>query len=288
MSLLGTVIPLVSAICGAVATSISKSIVDRTGARQLTVLTFAFIVLLMAPFAPAFFQVTDLALFLPLMLLITATDATGNLLFFTALDADDVSKVTALAALSPLFTAILVPLVLPTHFGAGVVAATVAIVMSVYVIETGELGSIGEDIRRKETLYVLASALLFGFSALPMRFMLTELSLTNAPTLYWLRAAMITTVLLAVLRPSFGHIDRRTYGIIAGKCLFVITQWVLMLFALGRFNVITTKALAQTVPVFVFVIAYEELGEAFNIHRLAGILLIVASTIGIHVLGLTA
>jgi len=288
MSLLGTLIPLVSAICGAVATSVSKSIVDRTGARQLTVLTFTFIVLLMAPFAPMFFQVTSIGRFIPLLLLITATDALGNLLFFTALDGDDVSKVTALAALSPLFTAILVPLILPTHFGAGVLTATVAIVLSVYVIETGEIGSIMEDIRRKETIYVLASAVLFGFSALPMRFMLTELSLTNAPTLYWLRAGTITIVLFGILRPSFDHIDRRTYGIIAGKCLFVITQWVLMLFALGRFNVITTKALAQTVPVFVFVIAYEELGEAFNLHRLAGILLIITSTIGIHVLGLAA
>ncbi|MDY6771417.1 MAG: DMT family transporter [Candidatus Nanohaloarchaea archaeon] len=284
--MLATLIPLISALGGAIATSISKALVDRIGARQLTVLTFVGVAVIMAPFAPLFFHVEQLAVFVPFFLLIIATDAVGNLLFFTALSGEDVSKVTALAAMSPLFTAILAPLLLPAHFGPGVFIATIAIVLSLYVIETGELVDPVNDLQRRETLYVLVSAMLFGFSAIPMRYLLTEWSLVNAPTLYWLRGIAIAAVLLAVLRPDFSHIDRRTYGIIGFKCVFVVSQWVLMLYALARFNVITTKALSQFIPVFVFFIATEELGEAFNLHRLVGILLIVASTVAIHVLGL--
>ncbi len=280
MSVAATAIPLASAVLGAVATTVSKAIIDRTGAAQLTVLTFAAIFGVMAPFAPVFASVGDLAVVVPAMLVLVVLDAAANALFFEGLALADVSKTTALNALAPLFTALLAPLLLPAHFGPAALVAAVGIVLSIYMIETGEhVASLLDDIRRPANVYVLVSAALFGGTTILTRYLLTEWAVINVPTFYWVRAAGIALVLYAVLRPSFAHIDRRLAGIITAKAGIVVVQWLLMLYAIATFNVITSRALSQTIPAFTFLLGWRALDEEFNLWRLAGIVLIIGTTI---------
>lgn len=272
-------IPLLSAVLGAVATSISKQIVGAVNPQRLTTLTFAAVVLVMAPFAPWFFQLSSLAVVVPVMVAISLFDAVANLLFFTALDMDQVSRVTALAATSPLWTAIVSSIVFPSQAGPVAFIATCAIVLGVYLIETDAGVRFRDQFLRKETYYVVVSAIVFGATTIPMRLLMTEWGLINAPTLYWIRAMIIAGVLMVALRPAVRELEARLHGIIVVKAAFVALQWTLMLYAVSRFNVVLSKALSQTVPVFVAIIAWSVLDEPLTARNIVAIGLIVSVVI---------
>lgn len=273
---LAILVPLLSALMGAVATSISKHIVAAVNPQRLTTLTFAAVVLVMAPFAPWFFQLSSLTVVVPVLVAISLFDAVANLLFFTALEMDQVSRVTALAATSPLWTAILSSAVFPSQAGPVAFVATCAIVLGVYLIETDAGVRFRDQFLRKETYYVVVSAFVFGATTIPMRLLMTEWGLINAPTLYWLRAMIIAGVLFALLRPAVRELEGRLHGIIIVKAVFVSLQWTLMLYAVSQFNVVLSKALSQTVPVFVAVIAWSVLDEPLTPRNIAAIGLIVS------------
>lgn len=272
------VIPLISAFFGAVASVISKEVVEKTGSTELTALTFLSMSFLLLPVMPYFFSMSNYMLAVPLIGLIVVLDALANLLYFKGLGMGEVSKASAFDSLAPLFTALLVPFLLPEQFGVGVFLTAIGITVSVYFIQTGHgVKEFLRHIRYKKNYLIILSAVIFGFTAIPVRMALNEFGFTNSVTLYWVRSIGIFLVIYLSLKPSIFKFQRKTYGIIGLKSVFVIISWVSLFYAISTFNLVFTYALAKTVPLFTLLIAWEELGEDITARKVFAILLIIAA-----------
>lgn len=277
---LAILLPLISALSGAVSQVISKQLVTDLGAKRLTTWSFITIFILMAPFTPLFFSLETTAVAIVLLASIALNDTFANYLYFAALDLDDVSTVSAVAATSPLFTALISTVVLPDQTGPMIFLITVIVVLGIYLVETdGELFAVIDDLRAHETIIVVGSAVLFGVSAILMRFAMNEWNITNAPTLYWIRAALIAIMMVAIFRPALRETSHRMIALVGGRSIFVIISWVLYLHVIGTYNLVTSMALAKTTPLFVMVIAWQQLDEQISPTKLIGVVLILLGVV---------
>jgi len=271
-------IPLISAFFGAIASTISKEIVDEVGSSELTVLTFIFMSILMIPIMPFFFSMSNLTIGIPLIALIVILDSFANLLFFKGLTMEEVSRASALNSLSPLFTAILTPLILPDQFGWSVFLAAIGITLSVYMLQTSHgVREFITHLKYEKNYLIILSALIFGSTAIPTRMVLNELAVTNSVTLYWIRAIGISIVAYAIMRPDITSLSRRNCSIIGVKSVFVIISWVLLFYSISNFNLIFSYSLAKTVPLFTLFIAWEELDEEITLRKISAIVVLIAS-----------
>lgn len=277
---LSVIIPLISAFTGAIASTISKKIIDEVGAVELTTLTFASVFLMMAPLSPHFFKLSQTSLAAGLITLIILLDAAANVFFFKAMEIDDVTKTSALNSLAPLFTALLVPFFLPSQFGIKILVAATGITLSVYFIQTGNtVKQLCKQLTQKKNYLVLTSAVIFGFTAIPTRLVLNEYNITNPSTLYWIRSLGIFLIIMATLKPNILQIKRKFHGYILGKTVFVIISWVLLFYSISQFNIVLATAIARTKPVFIMLIAYKTLNEQITLRRTTGIAILITSII---------
>lgn len=281
MAYAGILIPLLSAFFGAIATTVSKEVLEDMGFAELTSLTFLSMSLLMIPLIPIYFSISNLSLAIPLIGLIVILDAFANLLFFKALAMEGVSKASALGSLSPLFTAIITPFILPEQFGVSVFLAAIGVTISVYFLQTGHgIKEFINHLKYEKNYLIILSALIFGSTAIPSRMVLNELAITNSVTLYWVRAIGIFIVTYAVMRPNIFSFDNKTYSIVGFKSIFVIISWVLLFYSISNFNLIFSYSLAKTVPLFTLFIAWEELGEDITWRKVFAILILIISIAG--------
>lgn len=278
MILASIILPLISALSGATANVISKEIIDDTGYIELTTLTFLTIFLLMAPFSILFFQITKLQAALPLIAFIVVADSAANLLYFKGLERIQVSKANAFLSLSPLFTALITPFILPEQFGPGVFIAAVGITLSVYFVQTGYgVKEFIKNLRNEHTYLIIASASIFAATAIPVRILIRDMAAVNSPTLYWIRSIAIFATIMLVMRPDLRTVSNRNIGIISFKSIFVIISWVLLFYSISHFNLIFSYSLAKTVPFFTLLIAWNRLDEKITLQKVVGIAVLIIS-----------
>lgn len=273
---LSIVLPLVSALSGAISQVISKRLVGGLGARLLTTLSFITIFAMMTPFAPLFFQLEITGLASVVLVSIALNDTFANYLYFSALDLDEVSTVSAVSATSPLFTALISAVVLPEQTGPVIFGITTIVVLGIYLVETDEnILAVWTDLRAYETLIVVSSAILFGISAILMRFAMTEWQIVNAPTLYWVRSALIAVMMIGIFRPQLSTVTKGDVVRVGGRSVFVIIAWVLYLYVIGTYNLVTSMALAKTTPLFVMLIAWHQMDDTITVTKIIGVGLIL-------------
>lgn len=277
---LATLLPLISALSGAISEVISKRLVGGLGATLLTTWSFITIFALMTPFTPLFFSLDVTVAASVLLASIALNDTFANYLYFSALDLDDVSTVSAVASTSPLFTALISTILLPDQTGPIIFLITLIVVLGIYLVETdGSLFAIVEDLKTHETIIITGSAILFGISAILIRYAMTEWQITNAPTLYWIRSALIALMMIAFFRPTVRSVSKRDILLIGGRSIFVIISWVLYLYVISTYNLVTSMALAKTTPLFVMGIAWWQLDEEIKPLQIVGVLLIITGVI---------
>lgn len=283
----GLVLPLVAAVLGAMANIVAKQLLDDVEVRSFLVLSFVWIFVLMTPLALFSFKLVDLTVAVPVLGLVFGLDAAGNWLYFRAMDIQEVSRLAAISGMAPLFTLIAASVFLPSHLGVVTGLAVAAVVLAVYVLNLdgdGFLGPIRSVVQKRNYEAVLA-AMLFGSSAIPARYALSEFAVTNPETLYWLRAIVIGAVLFLVLRPDLGAVARRSVAIVGGRAVLVIGYWMALLYAISGSNVVVSVALSRTTPVFTLVFGWLVLDEEVTARKVIAIALVVATVIGLELSG---
>lgn len=129
---------------------------------------------------------------------------------------------------------------------------------------------------KKATLIpALASAFLFGVSAIPAKYLLTTLAATNAPTLYMFRAALIGVSLFFVYRSVYATISRSSYNKIFVESAVAIVQWLLLYTALQKGTSGITITLVNTVPIFTFIFGVLFLKEKITLKKVVATALIL-------------
>lgn len=122
---------------------------------------------------------------------------------------------------------------------------------------------------KKDTLFpALLASFLFWISAIPTKYLLDDLSVINAPTLYMFRAAFIALLSILIFDFSIQNISKKQYRIIFIRGIFVIIQWVLLYYALSLWNAGVTITLWNITPIFVFILGILILKEKITIRKI--------------------
>lgn len=270
-------LPLLSALLGGAANVYGKKLAGAIRPRPFAAVSFVYIVAWMTPIALYTFAFTPTPRILALLGVVAVLDAGANYCYFKGLDLVEVSDVSAIGALAPLFTTLFATLLLPEALTGEAVVAAVAITLAVYALTVERGTPLLEAFRSSHAVYPLLSGLLFGLSAIPIKVILSTPGV-NAPTLYWLRSVLVGAILLLLVRPTREDVTGSTRGI-ALRAGIIGASWLLYYAAIQSLNVLIAVALSYTTPLFTLLIANRELGEELTLRRIAAILVILASIV---------
>src|SRR5574340_1233567 len=248
-----------SAMSGGIANLLARRLVRFAPARDLVSVNFWLMTLMLLPAAPWFWRFDANRQAVGLFVLAALVDAAANILYFKSFEALPAVTASSILALSPLFSLIMWPWLAPDAVlsewnGVGIGLAVTGLVL----LARPEKGPAAELHERRWRLgaiaYPLLAAMLFGVNIYPVRMLLLN-GWTNPYTYYLLRAPVIAAATWLVLRPNLGWVDGKKVAMTAGRLVFVIGQWLLLLAALEAGNPAVIKALADTSPLFVLLLA---------------------------------
>ncbi len=272
---------LASALTGAIARILAKVVLRYSDTRNYLSVNFAALFVLMIPLAPFMFQLTPTVLTFALLLAASGVDFAANYFYFKAFEVEEASTVSALLALSPLFTLLAAPLVdraawqelRPVQIG-GIVLAVAGIVLLNHEMQRTKVQhSSRHPIAR--LAYPLIAACLLGLNVYLIK-RLFSAHLMSPFTYYFLRLFIVAVLSAIVFRPDLRWVTRRSLAVVLGRGVFVVAQWLTMLTALASGNPSLVKAVSESAPLFVVLLAALFLKERITWRKAGGVLLVAA------------
>jgi drug/metabolite transporter (DMT)-like permease len=274
-----TLIPLVSALLAAIASILARVLLKGIPTKKILAVNFFIMAATLLVLSPLFYKFIVSWQSVGLVVLIAAIDTLANYFYFKTFEQTEASVAVPILSLAPIVTFLFSGIILHEHPRFITILASLAIIALIVVIST--------DWKRwrmfsSATLYpALASAFLFGISAIPSKYLLSTLHATNAPTLYMIRAALIALFSILTFRESWQTLDLKTYRFIFTRGLFVIGQWVLLYYALTLGSTGVAVTLGNITPVFVLLLSVFLLKEKVNWKKILAVLAILAISLTI-------
>lgn len=269
---------LFSAMCGGIANLLARRIARlEVEARDLIGFNFGLMALMLAPAAPLLWRLSLDAQTAAWLLLAIGLDGLANYGYFRSFKVLDATTASSLMAVSPLFALLLAPAFgsLAGGIHAAQIGAVILLTGGTVVIVGGfaRAARVGGAHLRREGAYPLGAAFLFAASLYPLRILFSE-GATNPYTYYLIRAALIGAVAWALLKPKMIWLNRSSGGLVAGRLVFVIAQWLALLSALQWGHPAVVKAVADLTPLFVLLIAWGMSAEKPSRAQAAGVVMI--------------
>lgn len=269
---------LFSAVIGAAADVYAKGILDGVDTKSFVTMNFialAIIMTVVGPFNFRFSGINALFILVPIFIL----DGVSNYLLFDALKNGEVSHVSPLSSLEPLFAMVFSTIFFPSFVSSKVALAVMGIVFAVYFLNLygGPLAPF-RALGKKYNMYAIIGAASFGLTAILSK--ITMESYVNVYTLFWLRAIFILLMFLI----AFGfRFDGKKFPKIFSRALLVSIQWILAYTAIGIGNVVAAVAVSQTIPIFVLLFAGFFYKEKITLQKVIAVLVIIASVVYLEI-----
>lgn len=284
------VLGLLSALLGAGANLMARSLMRRVPPRDYLPVNFMLMALMMLPGVPFFWQFEGGWLTCLILGGTVLLDILGNFLYFRAFEMNNAATASAILSISPLFTLLLSGLVTvspaPGWFD---ILAVVFIVTGVVVLQremvTGDTGT--SPTRNRNLIRMLAplgAAMIFGATILPVKYLFSNQSI-NPCTFYFLHSSLTALLAQLFLRPDYRWLTRSTLPLTAGRAAVVLVQWLLLLFALQGGNPAVIKTVSGSSPLFVLFFGSLFLHEKITRRKAAGV---IAMVIGLALLAVSA
>lgn len=254
-----TSIAILSATLGAVANLIARTLLRDLRSQDILGINFLTMGATLLLISPMFYYFQPSLLVLGLVILIGIIDTFANYFYFKTFEKTEASIATPLLSLAPGFTFFFSWLALGevAHWQTYAIAALI-IGLTVYISTNfSQL----KNFRKDTLLPALIASFLFGISAIPAKYLLNTLHAVNAPTLYMFRAGFISLFTLLIFGFPLLNISTQKYRIIFFRGLIVISQWVLLYFALSQGSAGVTLTLGNITPIFVFFLSVLFLRE---------------------------
>ncbi|MBI4406983.1 MAG: DMT family transporter [Candidatus Kerfeldbacteria bacterium] len=273
-----TTLALLSAIFAAIANVSARTLLKQLKVRDMFGISFLSVAGLLLLGSPWFyhFQITPRSILL--LAMIICLDTIGNFFYFKSFERHEASTVTPLLALSPAFAFLgswlLLSLTEPWYMY--LIAAAIIVAVIFFSIDYKR----GFHVGLATFLPAVITAACFGLSALPTKLLLTD-AVTNAPSLYMLRAALIGLITLVLFGTRFKSVTTQQFGYIILRSAIVSTSWILFYYALAKGDVGIVSTLGATAPVFVFIIGAVFLHEKMTFKKLlaAGLIVLLSLTL---------
>ncbi|MBF8273532.1 MAG: Membrane protein containing DUF6, transrane [Magnetococcales bacterium] len=262
-----------SAFFGALANLLAKTILRDVKAKDILGINFLIMTGVMSILSPSFFFIgEDLLIILPLIVLIAFVDYFANYFFFKAFEKSDVSIATPMLALAPGFTFFFSWMFLDDTAPFAQLLLCIGVSLGIIIFST-DFSRLKES-RDNTLIPALTSSLLFGFSAIPSKYLLAN-GFLNAPTLYELRGGLIGLTAIMFLGSGIGQLTAFHFRMILIRGIVVIIQWLLLYQSLTQGSAGVSYTLGNITPIFVFVLSFIFLNERFTIKKGAATLLVL-------------
>lgn len=270
-----TILALVSAIFASMANIIARVLLKDIKASSVIGVYFAIMAVTMLVLSPLFYHFEYSPKSIMLLLSIVLIDIIANYFYFKTFEKSEASVATPLLSIAPLFTFILSYFILGESVDVKTLLLSLTIVFLIIWF-----GYVPNSKYTKETLRpAIIASFLFGLSAIPTKELLSEVDVINAPTLYMFRAALIAIIALLIFKTK-TNISVKQYRLMFFRGLIVITQWVLLYYALTKGAAGVTMTISNTAPIFVFIFSIIILNEKPTLKKmLAAIAVLVLALI---------
>lgn len=259
-----TTIALLSAFFGAIANILARTLLKDLKSKDILGINFLVMAALLLLVSPTFYVFKITFLSVALLLLIVIIDLCANYFYFKSFEDAEASYVTPLLSLTPLFAFIFSWLFIGEiiQFKQLAIALGILIAIIIFSYDFSKPFKL-----QKKWFLPLAASALFGLSAIPSKYLLTNLDVINPPTLYMLRAALIGIFAVMFFTSKISDITIKQFRIIIVRCVFVITQWILLYTSLKRGTVGVTMTLVNITPIFVFILGIFILKEKITVKK---------------------
>lgn len=269
-----TAIAIISAFLGAVANILARTLLKELRSQDILGINFLTMAATLILLSPTFYLLKPTLLAMGLLVLIGVIDTTANYFFFKTFEKTEASIATPILSLAPAFTFFFGWLVL------GDIVSLKTYILAVAIIVLTVLFSVDFKnfyrFKVNTLIPALLASLLFGISAVPSKFLLSQLDAINPPTLYMFRAGFIALFSLIMFGPSIVKISIEQYRIIFFRGLVVISQWVFLYYALQKGSAGVAVTLVNITPIFVFILAIVFLREKPTFKKVLASVLILA------------
>lgn len=271
-----TLIAVASAFLGAIATILARTLLRNIRAQDILSINFFIMAIVLLLLSPLFYTFNASMLTMGLVLLIALIDTAANYFYFKTFEQTDASVASPLLSLAPAFTFFFSWILLSDTTRASSLVASFAILalILVFSIDFSHFSAF-----KRITLWpAIISSILFGLSAIPAKYLLDDLHAINAPTLYMFRAGFIALFAVLVFNFSVASLSTKQIRIIFFRGLIVISQWILLYYALTLGNAGSVITLGNITPIFVFLLSVLFLKEKPTLKKVmcAGLILLLS------------
>jgi drug/metabolite transporter (DMT)-like permease len=273
MAISYTTLAILSAVFAAIANILARTLLKDIKSRDILGINFATTAVTLLVLSPFFYRFSATPQTLGLLLLIGLIDGVANYFYFTAFEQTEASVATPVLSLAPGFTFLFGWLFLGDVVSARIFALTIAIILLIIIFSTNFKDF--KHFRAATLMPALAASFLFGISAIPSKELLSQLHAINAPTLFMFRGILIALLAFLFFRKPARMPTTRQYELIFVRGLFVITQWLLLYYALSKGNAGVTVTLGNITPIFVFAFSVIFLKERATFKKITAAGLVV-------------
>jgi uncharacterized membrane protein len=269
-----TEIAVISAIFAAIANILARVLLKNLNSKSILSINFAIMAITLALLSPFFYRFDLSPESLSLLIVVGAIDTLANYFYFKTFEKTEASIATPILSLAPGFTFLFSWLFIGDKVSLRTLILTIIIIFLIVLFSIDFKKF--KHFKAAALIPALASSFLFGVSAVPSKYLLSNLHAINSPTLYMIRAGFIAIFgLLLFGLPPLRKITNRQYGFIFIRGLFVITQWLLLYYALTKGNAGVVVTLGNITPIFVFVFSVIFLRENPTIKKISAAMLVL-------------
>lgn len=269
-----TVVALLSALLGAVAMVLARTLSKGLRAQDILGTSFLTMAVVLLLTTPIFYHFQPTAGSIVLILGVALIDTAANYFYFKTFEKTEASVASPILSLAPFFTFLFSWLFLSDAVDAGTFLLSATIIILIIIIISADFKDF-KNFKLVTLIPALFSSVLFGLSAVPSKYLLTNFQTINAPTLYMFRAGLITLLAMPLFKFKPSNISLKQYRVIFVRSLFVIAQWVLLYVALARGSAGVAVTLANITPIFVFIIGVVFLREKLTTKKAAAATLVL-------------
>lgn len=259
-------IAVASAFLGAIATILARTLLRNVRTQDILAVNFFIMAIVLLLLSPLFYTFQASALTMGLVLLIALIDTAANYFFFKTFEQTDASVASPLLSLAPAFTFFFSWIFLSDAPRVSSILASLAILLLILVfsIDFSNFSAF-----KRVTLWpAIISSILFGASSIPAKYLLNNLQAINAPTLYMFRAGFIALFAVLLFNFSVSALSTNQIRIIFFRGLIVISQWILLYYALTLGSAGSVVTLGNITPIFVFLLSILFLKEKPTVKKI--------------------
>jgi len=273
-------IPIIGAVALATGTIIEKMILRKktVGIKLYQTAQFLAIVLAMIPFIYFFWKMDVAALQTKNLLifgLVILFSITANLFVFYSLKWEKITNIQPARILEPLFI-ILLAILFSFFFDSGMYQRNLKIIIPALIAGAALVFS---HIRRHHLYfnkYFIAAILGSFFFALELVITRLILDFYSPITFYFLRCSTIFLISLALFKPKFSKLNKKSkYLILATGFIWFIYR-VVIYYGYIYLGVISTTLMIMLGPIFIYLFAWKFLKEKLHWKNIVAAAVIVA------------